>query len=480
MSTDQYTSRAATRAISEKLVLELGALGKNSNGHYEQDQAQTLIKGVKRQLATIINIRDPGNGMKKLLDESENPTNQVRSNDLLTGANVLASAKKIADDLATANPNQSPATPPTITTTQEANEEADRLNTISQHIIGAKEGTTAALKTIVGTAVLDAVLRTADGADIKGVDEYELHEVLTAILDGADRPTIQAVHEKYNDVLNFDFDFRKKIINNVETLRSMAAKMTNYGHTFTDATIVLVLLTNVTNAAAHNYGSEFRIAITGIRKMFKDSYVHDALSLKAIMAELSVVDGIRDMKKAPAPSNLLGSANAVDSTDDLQSRLREMIDGMGGTSNNSVGSAASVGSSEYESAYGTATSPYSSSDSESSGETRKRLERRLRKKKDEKRKKDKTKRKKDFRDRRPPGGGVRKPTQDGDCPHCVLHGRTSKHPWCTFDECYFNKKWKGWRPEWACEKMGKKFKKKKYFSVEMGGSLCESSESDSN
>jgi hypothetical protein len=158
MSTDQYTSRAATRAISEKLVLELGALGKNSNGHYEQDQAQTLIKGVKRQLATIINIRDPGNGMKKLLDESANPTNQVRSNDLLTGANVLASAKKIADDLATANPNRSPPTPPTITTTQEANEEVDRLNTISQHIIGAKEGTAAALKAIVGSAVLDAVL----------------------------------------------------------------------------------------------------------------------------------------------------------------------------------------------------------------------------------------------------------------------------------------------------------------------------------
>ena len=91
-----------------------------------------------------------------------------------------------------------------------------------------------------------------------------------------------------------------------------------------------------------------------------------------------------------------------------------MIDGMGGNSNNLVGSAASVGTSEYESAYGTATSPYLSLDSESSGETRKRLERKLRKKKDEKRKKEKTKRKKDFRDRRPPGGGVRKPTQDRD------------------------------------------------------------------
>ena len=212
--------------------------------------------------------------------------------------------------------------------------------------------------------------------------------------------------------------------------------------------------------------------------MFKDSYVHDALSLKAIMTELSVVDGIRDMRKAPAPSNLLGSANAVDDTDDLQSRLRSMIDGMG---TNSVGSAASVGSSEYESAYGTANLPYSSSDSDSSGEIRKRMERKQRKKKEERRKKEKGKKAHRLGRRAiKPGAGVKTPTQDGDCPHCVLHGRTSKHLWYSFGECYFNKKWKGWLPEWACEKMGKRFKKKKYFSVEMGGSLVELSGSESN
>ena len=131
---------------------------KNSNGHHEQDQARTLVKGVKCQLATIMNMGDIGNGMKNLLKQTRNVTNKVRSSDLLSGVDVLARAKKIADDLAAANPNQSPATPPTITKTQEANEEADRLNTISQHIIGAKEGTTAALKAIVGSVVLDAVL----------------------------------------------------------------------------------------------------------------------------------------------------------------------------------------------------------------------------------------------------------------------------------------------------------------------------------
>ena len=73
--TDQYNSRAATRVISKKLVLELGALVKNSNGHYEQDQAQTLMKGVKRQLATIMNMSNIGNGMKNLLKQTRNVTN---------------------------------------------------------------------------------------------------------------------------------------------------------------------------------------------------------------------------------------------------------------------------------------------------------------------------------------------------------------------------------------------------------------------
>ena len=89
-------------------------------------------------MATIMNIGDPGNGMKNLLEQTKNVTNKARSNNLLTGVDVLAKAKNIADDLATANPNQSPATPLTSTKTQEANEEAGRLNTISQHIIGAK------------------------------------------------------------------------------------------------------------------------------------------------------------------------------------------------------------------------------------------------------------------------------------------------------------------------------------------------------
>ena len=203
---DQYNARASNRATLKVLVENL-TLAKTITGHYEHDQAKTFAKGIKRQLATIMNLADPGNGMKNLLEESKNPTNQICSNDLLTGVKVLASAKLIAAELAAANPNQNPSTPPTITKLSEANEEADMLNTISQVIIGAKEGTTEGIAAIVGSNVLDAVLQTADGANTKGIDDYQLHEVITAILDGADRPTTKDVHEKFLEVMPHNFDF---------------------------------------------------------------------------------------------------------------------------------------------------------------------------------------------------------------------------------------------------------------------------------
>ena len=111
---------------------------------------QILINGIKRQLATILNLGDPGDGMKKLSEENENSTNRVRSNDLVTAEGVLATARKIVDDLATANLNQAPPTPPIIILKNNAYEEADRLNTISQAIIDAKEGTTRGITAIVG------------------------------------------------------------------------------------------------------------------------------------------------------------------------------------------------------------------------------------------------------------------------------------------------------------------------------------------
>ena len=99
----------------------------------------------------------------------------------------------------------------------------------------------------------------------------------------------------------------------------MAAKTATYGIAIPNAQIVLILSANNDSAVAHDYGCEFRPVMAAICKLFGHKYVHTATSLKAIIKELGSANGIRNMRQALSPSNLLdsnGTANAVDDVDD--------------------------------------------------------------------------------------------------------------------------------------------------------------------
>eukprot|EP00956_Cyclotella_meneghiniana_P032904 scaffold92023_cov58-Cyclotella_meneghiniana.AAC.1 len=77
---------------------------------------------------------------------------------------------------------------PLITDRTEAQDQADRLNMQNQAVIGAKEGTTEAIVLQFGHDVTDSVLKTADGVDLKGIDEYHLYDLMQVCIQGADRP----------------------------------------------------------------------------------------------------------------------------------------------------------------------------------------------------------------------------------------------------------------------------------------------------
>ena len=98
--------------------------------------------------------------------------------------------------------------------------------------------------------------------------------------------------------MTHNFDFRKKVLNNLETCAT-TAKMATYGLTISDTELVLVVLANIDNTTAHDCGREFRLAMTAICKLFGHQYFHTAASLKTTMKELSAVDGVCDMRQAP-------------------------------------------------------------------------------------------------------------------------------------------------------------------------------------
>jgi hypothetical protein len=106
---------------------------------------------------------------------------------------------------------------PKITSCADAQEEAKRLNTNNQALIGAKEGVVEALTTFVGPDITNTILRQANG-DFKGLDKYTLHELLKAAVDGADRPPATDIFDQLLAVFNYTFDMRKKISMNMESL----------------------------------------------------------------------------------------------------------------------------------------------------------------------------------------------------------------------------------------------------------------------
>ena len=82
-----YTARATTKqhvlAGIEKLTLL-----KNENGQYTHDAILLLQKGITRVLISQFNPSDPGNGIKKLLDDGDNLLTMVKATDAVTAEHV--------------------------------------------------------------------------------------------------------------------------------------------------------------------------------------------------------------------------------------------------------------------------------------------------------------------------------------------------------------------------------------------------------
>ena len=95
--------------------------------------------------------------------------------------------------------------------------------------IGAKEGAAAGISKVVGTDITDATLHTTNGQDFKTVDEYMLYALMRAVIEGAELPATIDVRRLYVSLCLTKFDFRIKMVVNVERLRSQAAKSKGYG-----------------------------------------------------------------------------------------------------------------------------------------------------------------------------------------------------------------------------------------------------------
>ena len=90
---------------------------------------------------------------------------------------------------------------PEITTNADAQDKVDRQNTSRLAAIGVKEAIAAAITAIVGAQITNLILRTTDGSDFQTVDEYNLHQLLSAFKGGDERPSSAAIRQMMVDVM---------------------------------------------------------------------------------------------------------------------------------------------------------------------------------------------------------------------------------------------------------------------------------------
>ena len=438
MSDACYTARATTKA---QVTASIDGLNfPTTNGQYTHDAAATFVVGLHRVLKMTFNPSEPGCGMEMLLRSSTDGVNPsalsaIRSTDVATIATVIKTssdaAKKAAEEEGT-----EPSTEPLITTRADAMDAADRQNQLTQAVIGAKEGATAAITAKVGERVTDAILRTADGTDFKSIDEYELYELVSAVIQAADRPRVRAIRQQLLAALSYRFNLRQRFSDNVAVLRAKNARIAAYGIVVHDDMIANVVLAEADEAAREEWGREIGTAMDKIRLLYGYDFAHDAASLAVILKELAAADAVRTLLDAPAPTHEpTGHANAVE---DLSSHVRRLVF----DDDSTVGTAAAAGG--YN----------SDSSAESERPSRSRA-------KKGSKTKDRARSSSRRRDDQTAG--------NNPCRHCKKAGRRNRHPNVQSDKCFWNKRWAGFRPRYACKQLDIRFATRDKFTAELGG-----------
>jgi hypothetical protein len=139
-----FTARVAIRT---QVANEIGwlSLPKNESGQYMHADITQLKKGIERILKQQYNPAGGDHGMLAILALNNY---RPKANKMITTADVINMSKKEAKAESTATGTM---VHPKITSCADAQEEAKRLNTNIQALIGAKEGVIEALTTFVGT-----------------------------------------------------------------------------------------------------------------------------------------------------------------------------------------------------------------------------------------------------------------------------------------------------------------------------------------
>ena len=409
-------------------------------GQYQHDDVIKFIEQLKQVAKEQFNPLDKTNGMSKLFEKNQNTINTITTQHAYDYKDILRKARDEAFKTST----KDTTVKPDITTRQEAQDEADRLNQIYQAVLGVKEGFKEKICDSGGTDALSSVLQQADGQH-KSIDDYTLYELAEARIAGAHRPKATHILKQIVSAITMPFDFRKKVMDNVALQKILVNKATTFGVNVHVSLLVINLEANMEYAQSHEWGREFRVSGQAIRKKYPDyTYKHDQTSYDDMVKEYAAADRVRVLREAPAPSN--EQANQVGAFGGQLAALQRAFD-------------------DYEE------SAFSVDEDSGRSKTKKKKK----KKKDDESRRGRNKHRSKSR-------GRSKSTDDrkvkNKCKHCK-----EKRPYAGKHEeekCFYNKKYKGWRPSKICKELDIKFKRRHEYTTNMGGFASSASEESSS
>ena len=107
----------------------------------------------------------------------------------------------------------------------------------------SKRGSRKGITKIFGRDITNTILWTTDDSDFKLVDQYQIHQLFTAITEGAEQPELSNIRRQFVSIAEKFFAWRETVMKNVERIAAMAAKSLGYGvHVHIDLRAVLTLV----------------------------------------------------------------------------------------------------------------------------------------------------------------------------------------------------------------------------------------------
>ena len=187
-----------------KLQMQELLIIKNNVRGYKYNTTVTMIKNINRVLEQQL-FEEPTDGMVGLGSKIPNTLTNFKSNVAIKKRDVKR--KPIAEAAAASSATNIVA--PKITTNADAQDEADQQNTARLARISVKKEIASEITVLIGAQITNPILCTTDGSDFRTVDEYALHQLLSAITGGAKRPSKTAIKQMMVDLMTMTFDWRE-------------------------------------------------------------------------------------------------------------------------------------------------------------------------------------------------------------------------------------------------------------------------------